>query len=398
MKVSAPGNPAAQRELAAAAIRRRLVAHLAAGGSTDFAAAPFENPVACYTDPVRAALETERLFLQGPLLAGLSGEIPRPGDRLVFEAVGRSVIVVRNAVGQVRAFRNMCAHRGAKLLRPGVAEQGARITCPFHAWSYDLDGVLRGVPGAAGFAGLDLHSRALQCVPVAEWHGLIFVRLEGAEAIDCSQHLGEFAPLLEQLELAGFTPVQRSALRAKTNWKYALDTYGESYHFGVLHAATIGATHLTNVAAFDAFGRHWRLSFAARTLAALVGQPETSWPRASYDGIHFIFPNTIMVVGAPGESQAFVRLFRLFPGERPGEMSCQFSVHAHGLSAEEFRSLGGGVVDSESEVTWEDYRVAEDAYENLARSGPQVRLVFGRNEPALQAFHRAVAAAIGVPL
>jgi hypothetical protein len=245
---------------------------------------------------------------------------------------------------------------------------------------------------------VDLRARRLQPVPVAEWNGLIFVRLAGDAAIDCEQHLGPFAAVMEELQLRDFTLVQSSVLQARTNWKYALDTCGEGYRFGVLHADTIGATHFTNVAAFDAFGPHWRLNFAEKALAALVGRAESLWPEPAYEGIHFLFPNTILVVGDPAAGRTFVRAFQLFPGATPGEMSCRFSMYARGMSPAQFHELSAGVVDSESEVTQEDYRLAVDAYANLCHSPAGFRLVFGHNEPAVQAFHRAVATAIGAPL
>jgi phenylpropionate dioxygenase-like ring-hydroxylating dioxygenase large terminal subunit len=389
---------AGRRRRDAWSICRRLVAHLAAGGTTDFAPAPMEHSARAYTDPARAALEVSELFLRRPLIAGLSRDVRGVGDRLVFDAVGRSVIIVRDAEGALRAFRNSCAHRGARLLQASADgrchESGPRITCPFHAWSYDLGGALRSIPGAEGFEGVDRHSRGLIPVPVVEWNGAIFVRLDGADPIDCEALLGAFAPVIEQLELAQFEPVQSSARHARTNWKYALDTYGEGYHFGTLHASSIGATHVPNVAAFDPFGPHWRLSFAPRSLGALVGRPESSWPEPHYGGIHFIFPNTVLVLGQLEADEAFVRIFRIFPGATPGEMSCQFSVYARGVPASALRARFG-VDDSKSDVTDEDYRVAVEAYANLAVAPPGFRLVFGRNEPAIQLFHRAVADAIG---
>ncbi len=391
---------AARRGREALAIRRRLVAHLAAGGTTDFAAAPMEHSVEWYTDPAWAAREVRELFLERPLMVGLSQELPGAGDRLVFEAVGRSVVVVRDESGVLRAFRNMCAHRGAKLVRPAAEGRGressSRITCPFHAWSYDLQGTLRSVPGAPAFEGLERRTRRLIPVPVAEWNGAIFVCLEGHGPLECARFLGEFAPVIEQLELGQFKPVQSSALQARTNWKYALDTYGEGYHFGTLHASTIGVTHFPNVAVFDAFGPHWRLNFAARALAGLVGRPESAWPLAEYGGIHFLFPNTVLVVGGLEGEEAFVRAFRIFPGATPGEMSCQFAVYARGITPEAYRARFG-VDDSRSEVTEEDYRIAVEAFANLAVAPAGSRLVFGRNEPAIQAFHRAVAEALGAP-
>lgn len=392
-----PDDLATRRQRAAQAIRRRLVAHVAAGGTTDMADAPMRHGVVNYCDPELAAREVSALFLERPLIAGLSQDLPAPGDRIVFEAAGRSVIIVRNASGELRGFRNMCLHRGAQLVRPdaqGRCEPRRHITCPFHAWSYDLDGALRAVPGAEGFAGIDL-ARGLYPVPVAEWNGIVFVQLDGGAApIDCAQALDDFAPVLEQLELAEFEPVQSSVLNARTNWKYAIDTYGEGYHFGVLHAGTIGETHFTNVAAFDAFGSHWRLNFAERSLAELVGRPESSWPEPVYDGIHFIFPNTILVIGVPAPGECFVRMFRIFPGRTPGETTCRFSVYVRGISPEEFRARFGGVDDSQSEVTLQDYQVAVEAFVNLASAPAGTELVFGRNEPAVQAFHRAIAGAL----
>jgi hypothetical protein len=117
-----------------------------------------------------------------------------------------------------------------------------------------------------------------------------------------------------------------------------------------------------------------------------------------YEGIHFIFPNSVMVVGTTAPGERFVRLFRIFPGPTPGEMSCRFSVYVRGISPEDFRARFGGIDESASEVTREDYQVAAEAFANLSSAPRGARLVFGRNEPAVQAFHRAVAAAIGSTL
>jgi carnitine monooxygenase subunit len=389
---------AERRRRAALAIQRRLVAHVAAGGTTDLAADTMGHDARHYCDPDIAAREIEEVFLKRPLIAGLSRDLPAPGDRIVFEAFGRSVLIVRTTSGEIRGYLNMCLHRAARLVQPddsGDCGHSRFITCPFHGWTYDLDGKLRALPGAEGFAGLDLTGRRLHHVTVAEWNGLVFVRLvDGGEPIDCAQILGELGPIIENLELAGFEPVQSSALEARTNWKYAIDTYGEGYHFGVLHASTIGETHFTNVAVFDEFGPHWRLNFAERSLALLVDRPETEWPEAIYDGIHFIFPNTVMVFGVPCPGESFVRVFRIFPGATPGEMTCRLSVYVHGVSPEAFRTRFGGIDDSTSEVTLEDYRVAVDAFANLSSAPGNTELLFGRNEPAVQAFHRSLAAAI----
>ena len=164
---------AERRRHIARGILRRMVAHVAAGGTTDFAAEPLENDPAVYSDPVRAELEKREIFLKQPLVAGLSSDVPGPGDSLLFEEVGQTIVIVRGKDGLLRGFLNMCAHRGAKLVRAdsdGRCERRSRLTCPFHAWTYDLDGTLVAIPGTQGFEGIDMCRRNLVPVPVAEWN------------------------------------------------------------------------------------------------------------------------------------------------------------------------------------------------------------------------------------
>ena len=94
----------------------------------------------------------------------------------------------------------------------------------------------------------------------------------------------------------------------------------------------------------------------------------------------------------------FVRMFRIFPGETPGEMVCLFSVHIAGLSVECYQAKFGTIDDSKSDVTLEDYDVAEGIWSNLAAAGEKPDLIVGRNEPAVQAFHRAILDRVGLPI
>lgn len=388
------------RRAQARSVRQRLVAHIAAGGATDLAPSILRLPAHCYTDPVRWAAERQTLFEDLPLIACLARDIPLLGDRIVFEAAGHSVLILRGDGGQVRAFRNRCAHRAAQLMRPGDGpdvRRGRRIVCPFHGWSYDLSGRLMNAPGRAGFDSQTLENCQLSPIAVAERDGVVFVRLRGDEPLDLPGHLHDFAPVLATLELAAMTPVQTSRLEARTNWKIAIDTYAENYHFGVLHARSIGDAYISNVATFDGHGTHWVLTFAERALANLVGMSEREWPEARHAGTYFIFPNTILVAGDIGPDERFVRMFRIFPGETPGETVCLFSLHITGLSVESYHARFGAIDDSKSDVTREDYDVAEGIWSNLASGGEEPDLIVGRNEPAVQAFHRAVLDAVGLP-
>lgn len=393
-----------QRRHVARAIRRRMVSHIAAGCTTDLAPSTLENPASVYVDPERAALEQRELFGKLPLVAGLSRDIPLPGDSLLFEDAGPPVFIIRGADGRVRGFLNRCAHRGSKLVHAdpsGSCQRRGRVSCPFHGWSYELDGTLAQVPGRAGFESIGLNRRNLESVPVCEWNGILFVRpLAGPEPLEITGYLGTFAPELARLELAAAAPARASKLSANTNWKLALDTYCEGYHFGTLHSSSIGVTHYSNVAVFDAFGKHWRINFPEKKLAALCQLPESEWPEPEFGGVYFLFPNTLLVVGWAAEGTGFARVFRLFPGSSPGSMTCRIAVYVLGGNESEQVVAKAQFTrdDAESDVTHEDYRVAVDAYANLVAAPAGFKLVFGSNEIALQAVHRSIAEALGVSL
>ena len=138
---------AARRKDVARESMARMVAHVAAK-TTDMAPAPMPLPKEAYIDPVRFEAEREKLFLETPVVAGLSCDIPEAGDLLVFDAAGPSILVMRGKDGVARAFLNMCTHRGARLIEATEphSEHRARVSCPFHAWTFDPAGKLVGQP------------------------------------------------------------------------------------------------------------------------------------------------------------------------------------------------------------------------------------------------------------
>jgi phenylpropionate dioxygenase-like ring-hydroxylating dioxygenase large terminal subunit len=389
----------ARRLAVGADLLRRMVAHIAAGGTTDMAAEPLSIDASVYTEAERFVVEKRALFHERPVLACLSGDIPQPGDTRLFEETGTPILIVRAQDGTVNAFLNMCMHRGAKL----VTECTRRpvISCPFHAWSFSLDGKLNGVPGRAGFEGIDFAQRELIRVPVAEWNGMVFVRpAPGKEALDIGAHLGSFGPELAQLELADALPVKSGVLPAEANWKYVMDTYGESYHFAALHRDTIAPYFTSNIGCYEAFGRHYRLVFPSKAQTLLAGKPESEWPEAEYSALHFVFPNTMFFIGSVGGGKSYTQIFRLFPGDTVGETRVHFAVYAHrDDDSPAHREEVAQAYDATAHVVQaEDYTTASRAWANLAAAPPGHRVVLGRNEIALQDFQRNVAQVVGMPL
>ncbi len=381
------------------ALERRQVALLAAGGATDCGPAPMRNSPSNYTDPVRFEAERRELFGKAPLLAGLSCEVAKPGDVMLFDGAGPAIVIVRAKDGSLNAFLNMCTHRASRLAHD--CDRRKLLVCPFHGWSFDLDGKLVGMPGEASFEGIDRASRNLIRVPVAEWGGMVFVKAHaGDEAIDVEGWLGEIGPQLLHLNLAGAKLIKHSRVDVEANWKYALDTYGEGYHFSTLHPTSFGARTISNVILYDSFGPHYRVNFTSMAYRDLVGVDESLWPATPYGGSHLVFPNSI-VYGAPMEGGgSMIGMYRLYPGTEPGKAFTIMSTYrAADAPAETPDSAFVEAHDFiQLIVSTEDYSVSKEGQRNMSHAPPGFEIVFGRNEIALQNTHRHIARAIGMPI
>jgi phenylpropionate dioxygenase-like ring-hydroxylating dioxygenase large terminal subunit len=380
-------------------LERRVVSHLAHGGTTDLANAPLAVSPREYTDPARFEAEKRKLFGELPLLACLSLDVAEPGDAFTFDAAGPAILIVRGQDRKARAFLNMCTHRGARLVKD--CQRRRLIACPFHAWSFDTEGRLVAVPGEEAFEGVDRATRGLIRVPVGEWAGMIFVKAHaGDEEIDVAAWLGDMGPQLQALKLDGARPIKQDRLDVDANWKYCLDTYGEAYHFSSLHTETFGQSSVSNVALCDTLGPHYRVFFTNRGYADCVGKDEVEWPELPYGGSHFVFPNSI-VYGAPMEGGgSMIGMYRLYPGESVGKSFTLLSVHRGAdvpatTPDETFSGAHDYIVHV---VSTEDYSVSKEGQHNLENAPEGFQIVFGRNELALQNTHRHIADVIGLAM
>ena len=390
---------AAERRRSGRRMQRGMMQHIIAG-TTSSEAGPMRNDPAVYTDPARFEAEKQKLFREMPLFVGLTPDIPNPGDKLLFDAAGPSVLITRAKDGALRAFLNMCTHRAARLV--GECTPGARMTCPFHGWTFDLEGKLVGFPGSRSFAGVDRDDLTLIPVPVAEWHGMIFVRpIPNGDPIDVEAHLGAFAPELAQLDFANAQHARTGRIEIDANWKYALDTYGEGYHFATLHPDTIGKMSLTDVMYYDGYAPHHRIAFPRKEMVADAKVPEDEWPEIPHGGIHLLFPNTIIQVEKMSPELEFVYgFYRMFPGDAPDKAFSLMSNYRPGEVPPE-EDMGPWIEVHElvkKVVSTEDYSVSAGGQHNLQYAPPGFKVLYGANEISLQRFHRRVAEAIGFPI
>ena len=357
-----------------------------------------ENDARVYTDPQRHQKEMETIFKDYPIVAGLSQDLKEPGSIMLFEELGQSIIILRTKKGEVRAYLNMCTHR-AMMLVDAPCKKNV-LTCPFHGWSFDLEGDVVGMPEPEAFENIDKVSKSLVKVPVKEWAGLIFILPRpGDEDVDLMNHLGDFAIELEQLELHGSEPVKSGTMDAHCNWKYALDTYGEGYHFPTLHKTNVALFNTTESLS-DRFGKHSRIGWPEKAIAEFMDKPKEEWPEPHYGGIHYIFPNTIIFYGSVGEMEPFVQIFRHFPTSTD-TMRTYFNVYSRtSINSEEYREFieTAGYDGTRHVVETEDYWVATEGYKRLKSAPKGFKVLYGANEWSLQDKHKHLAEATGMPL
>src|ERR1700755_1504223 len=250
-----------QEELA---VGGRLFGHID-GRTTDLADAVFRNKTINYSCRERAALERDRLFRSLPIFMGLSTRLPKPGDFLPEDVAGMPVLMTRGADRQVRAFANICRHRGAPVAT-GCGNARA-FTCPYHGWTYDNAGKLLGTTDKVGFAGLDLSTHGLVPLPAAKKHGMLYIRAQpGSDPIDIDSVLGSIAPDMAALQLDTQPLYSTDKVTPRINWKFAIDTFLEGYHIPHLHRKTIAPYFVGNVGVFKSGGLNGRLSVPKNTI------------------------------------------------------------------------------------------------------------------------------------
>jgi Rieske 2Fe-2S family protein len=203
-------------------------------------------PRAAYTDEAVFAWEQESFFESGWSCLGRSTLVPRSGDQRA-EPVGRGgVLLVRGQDGTVRAFANACRHRGHELLPCGVdAVNRPIVLCPYHAWSYRLDGRLRKAPGFEGQPHFDPEREGLVELRLAEWHGLLFVDPSGG-AGPFAEHVAGLEEIVAPYELERLVTAGRHEYVVGANWKILAENYQECYHCPVIHPELCAASPPTS--------------------------------------------------------------------------------------------------------------------------------------------------------
>jgi phenylpropionate dioxygenase-like ring-hydroxylating dioxygenase large terminal subunit len=191
-----------------------------------------------FTSPEIFAEETEKIFLQRWLCVGREARVARPGQYLLQQIGAESVIVLRDRESRVRAYYNVCRHRGTRLCEEPAGQFAGTIQCPYHAWTYTLDGDLIGAPSSETIEDFDKSDWPLHGIATATWEGFVFINL----AADPEPFSEAFAPVLNRFSrfnLPQLRAYRRIAYELACNWKLVVQNYSECYHCPLVHPALV---------------------------------------------------------------------------------------------------------------------------------------------------------------
>jgi phenylpropionate dioxygenase-like ring-hydroxylating dioxygenase large terminal subunit len=203
---------------------------------------PFEQakamPPSVYTSEEFLTRELSNIFSKDWFCVGRADALPNVGDYLTQDLAGQPIMVIRNKDNSLRAQSNVCLHRMSTLLH---GRGNARsIVCPYHAWTYNLDGSLRGAPAMSLNEGFSKESYKLPQVRCQEWLGWVFVTLD-LDASDVAVQLAQVEEMVGDYDMANYQETFFETHVWDTNWKVLAENFMESYHLPVCHAGTVGA-------------------------------------------------------------------------------------------------------------------------------------------------------------
>jgi Rieske 2Fe-2S family protein len=255
-----------------------------------------------YVEPAIFVEEQERIFTRRWLCVGREDRIPSPGDYFLQQVGTESIIVLRDRAGTLRAYYNVCRHRGTRLCEEPSGQFSETIQCPYHAWTYALDGRLIGAPSSGDIEGFSKADYPLHGVAVRSWEGFLFINLDRdpepfAKAFE--RLLGRFT----RFNLPNLAVARTIEYDVRANWKLLFQNYSECYHCGPVHPPlakltppTSGENDLTDGPFTGGFmvinEGHQSLTMTGRSCGRMVGDlPEEDLNRVYY---YAIFPNMLL--------------------------------------------------------------------------------------------------------
>ncbi len=333
-------------------------------------------PRAAYVSTEAFERERDRVFFGQWMCVGREEEIPTAGDYLVGDVAGESIILTRTRRGEIRGHYNLCRHRGSRLVAdPGKPAQptigptssfAGSIQCPYHAWTYALDGRLRAAPFLDKSDGLRKENLPLHPVGIAIWGGFVWVHLSPDEATPLAAQFQENERYLANYPLADLRTAVRIVYPVAANWKAIVENYNECYHCGPVHPELVDL-----VPAFKQRGGSdldWEHGIPHRAGAWTFTTTGTT-TRAPFPGLTpvemerhkglLIYPNLMLSVSAD-----HIAAFTLWPqGPDSTTVVCDFLFHIDEIARPGFDP--SDAVDFWDVVNRQDWRICESVQQGM---------------------------------
>ena len=340
------------------------------------------RPVSLFTSRERFDLEQERVFRRQPVPITVSALLPEPGSVLTHNGYGLPLLIVRGKDGEIRCFLNACQHKGAKIVEDCKPHKLARLTCPYHSWTYGLDGRLIAIAREDVFEDLDKRTLGLASVPVREFGGLIWAILDRDAEPDFSSLDPTLGEDLDRLLIGQAHVYGRRTFDVKANWKLVMEPFQENYHVRRLHANSIGSMFIDGPGVVTPFGRHQRKIYGKGNFdPALLDDADQSIHKI-VTHIYQLFPNgilitspyytSLMILMPRAEDRTTVEYFMLTPGPALSEKVEDLFARSYELIQHVFGN--------------EDFRAAEISQEGLS-SGALKEVIYGGMEVTIPAYY-----------